>query len=415
MSVLELKETREALELKLEGIVSVADAEKRDLTEQESKDFDSLEAQVKSLNERIQVAERMDKYRKVKKDKTVVAPEQKSLGRYSISKAIREYSNGGRLTGLEAEMDQEARDKNSQITHIGIPHLTRATSVGSAASAGNLVATDLSPSIIEALYPDPVIFRAGASRLDGLVGDLEIPKFTSEADGAWEGEVDANASTDPVTTKLSLSPNRYGAFTAISKQLLAQSPLIGDSMIAGFIRRATSRALDTQALIGSGSPITGITGLTDVGEVVADATNGAAVTWQDLIDMESQIFVDNAEGASMKYLMTPGLRGFLKATPKDAGSGMFLATQDGANGYEILTSTLLPSNGTKGTGTSLHTMIFGDFSQMIVGNWANGYDIVVDPYSGSKNAQVNIVVNSWWDIVFRHDESFCILTDADIS
>jgi hypothetical protein len=87
---------------------------------------------------------------------------------------------------------------------------------------------------------------------------------------------------------------------------------------------------------------------------------------------------------------------------------------DALNGYRAFVSTQVPSNLTKGDGTGLHSVLFGNFNELIVGQWA-GLDVVVDPYTGAKNALVSIVVNSWWDAALRHAASFAAIKDADLT
>ena len=70
----------------------------------------------------------------------------------------------------------------------------------------------------------------------------------------------------------------------------------------------------------------------------------------------------------------------------------------------------MPSDLKKGTGTNLSAMLFGNFSDVIVGQWG-GLDIIVDPYTLKKSAQVEITMNAWHDVFVRHDESFAAIKD----
>ena len=71
----------------------------------------------------------------------------------------------------------------------------------------------------------------------------------------------------------------------------------------------------------------------------------------------------------------------------------------------------MPSNLSKGTATSiLSSMIFGNFSDLIIGYWGQ-LDILVDPYTGSNTGTVRIVALQDADIQVRHPESFRIMTD----
>jgi hypothetical protein len=84
------------------------------------------------------------------------------------------------------------------------------------------------------------------------------------------------------------------------------------------------------------------------------------------------------------------------------------------NGYRARVSTLVPSNLTKGSGSNLHAVLFGNWSELIVAQWA-GIDLVVDPYSSAKNALVTLVINSWWDIAVKHAASFAAIKDVDVT
>ena len=56
------------------------------------------------------------------------------------------------------------------------------------------------------------------------------------------------------------------------------------------------------------------------------------------------------------------------------------------------------------------TVLFGNFADVIVGQWG-GLDIIVDPYTLKKSAQVEITMNAWHDVFVRHDESFAAIKD----
>ena len=131
--------------------------------------------------------------------------------------------------------------------------------------------------------------------------------------------------------------------------------------------------------------------------------------------LKTEVATDNADMGRLNYLTTPGIRGLLKGTAKDAGSGQFVWGESSTlNGYNAAVSTQVPSNLTKGSGTSLHAIIFGNWEELIIAQWG-GYDLVVDPYTSSKNALVTLVANSWWDIALRHAESFAAMKDAALS
>ncbi len=143
-------------------------------------------------------------------------------------------------------------------------------------------------------------------------------------------------------------------------------------------------------------------------------TDGGALEWDKIIEFETLLSDDNADVDNMGFLTTPRVVGYLKSTLRDPGSGQYLMNpgQTTLNGYNIMTSTQVPSNLTKGSGTNLHAAIFGNWAELLIGQWGP-LDIVVDPYTASKNAQVTIVVNGWFDIAVRHAVSFAICDEID--
>jgi HK97 family phage major capsid protein len=91
------------------------------------------------------------------------------------------------------------------------------------------------------------------------------------------------------------------------------------------------------------------------------------------------------------------VRGALKVTAKDSGSGIFLLDGGVANGYPVATSTQL----------SQHRIIFGNFADVIIGEWGV-LDIMED--KATKVASGGVVIRAFQDVdsAIRHPESFCI-------
>ena len=107
------------------------------------------------------------------------------------------------------------------------------------------------------------------------------------------------------------------------------------------------------------------------------------------------------------------MRGKLKATPKVSGQNGFIwdGTDTPLNGYRAAVTNAVPSNGTKGTGTNLSSIIFGNFQDLVIGMWG-GLDLVVDPYTGSNAGTVRVVALQDVDVALRNTVSFATMTDA---
>ena len=85
---------------------------------------------------------------------------------------------------------------------------------------------------------------------------------------------------------------------------------------------------------------------------------------------------------------------------------------DSIYGYRLGISTNVPSDLTKGTTSgTCSAMIFGDFSQLMLGVFGGGPDVLVDPYTNSASGSVRIVVHQEVDVAVRHAQSFAACLD----
>lgn len=419
-------------------ILDTAKAEKRGLSEEEKTTLDGLRSEIEGLKADIERAEFAEEQQRemanIQKPKNPnpgpKGGEQKErstiISEFRFTKAIRAMMPNGKLEGLEKEMHEEATREASaagkSIMGVGVPSFFMdngqrdLTATGTATQGGNTVPT-IMRDFIGPLRTRLKVRELGATIIDNLTGNIEIPRQTSVTAATWEGENDANAESQPSLDKATLSPNRLGATTDVSKQLIVQSSLAIEQLVRNDLSIAVSNALDLAAINGSGSSSQpeGILNVTGIGSVAIGATGGAP-TRDHLISLWKEIAVDNADQGALAFLTTPGVKAKLMQTKTDAGSGIFV-WPEGMNslvGYRAETSTQVPSDLTKSTGTDLNAIIFGHWRDLLIGQWA-GLDLVVDPYTKATTALVALTINSWWDIAVRHPESFAAIVDADIT
>jgi len=155
--------------------------------------------------------------------------------------AITQLIERGRLEGLNAEMHQEGVNEarqsgvspNGNITIpkmlLRTPGTKRDMTAGTTTAGGFTIQTDIG-ALIPFLDPRLVTESLGATYLTGLTSNIDFPRNNAAASAAWEGENDANAETSPTFDRIQMSPNRLGAFTDISKQLMVQSTIDVENM-----------------------------------------------------------------------------------------------------------------------------------------------------------------------------------------
>ena len=196
--------------------------------------------------------------------------------------------------------------------------------------------------------------------------------------------------------------------------VFAQQSIDVDALNRDDLAMIHSLGLDSQALNGdgTGNNCTGILNTAGIGSVAAGA-NGAQPTWGNIVDLETAVAVANADVENMGYLTTPAIRGRLKQTTKLANS-IAQAIWDGGqvNGYRAEVSTQVPSNLVKGTsGAVCHAILFGDYSQAVVGQWG-AFEIVVDPYRLKKQGMIELTSFQMFGVAVRQAAAFAAIKDA---
>lgn len=329
---------------------------------------------------------------------------------YSILSAMRSVMQHKPIEGLEREAsDAVAELTKRQPDGFYIPDDVmshRDLSAGDATKGGFTVGTDLlSGSMIDLLRNKMLVARMGVTTLGGLVGNIAIPKTTGGAIAYWVPETGEINKTDQSFGQLGLTPHRLGADTAFSKELVMQSSIDVEAFVRADLMRVLALEKDRAALNGLGSagePI-GIMNETGINTI----TFGGAATWADIVDFETQIATANADVNSMNFMTSPAVRGKWKTVEKFASTGMTLwekGTERGVgevNGYPAFATNQIPGN----------RVIFGNWSDLVLADWA-GVDVVVDPYSLKKLAQIEVTINIWTDNGIRNAVSFCVSTDT---
>lgn len=346
---------------------------------------------------------------------------EKEVRQFSLMRAIRALANPSNRklqdeASFEFEVSAEAQKRagvEAQGVLVPFDVLSRALTSTGADTGSNTVATELMASdFIELLRNKSAVLNR-ATIMQGLQGNVAIPRQTGATTPQALTETGATTASDIVLDQVTLTPRRVGAASAYSKQLLAQSSLDVESLIINDIVREIALKMDYACINGSGTnEPTGLLNATGVGLVEIGA-DGGPVTWAHIVQMESLVEAANVDPTTGAYVVNAKTNGYLKTTPKEAGQPIYLVENGVMNGYQVAVSNQMPSNLTKGTGTGLSALAFGNWSDMLVGFWG-GIDITVDPYSQKSSGLVEIQADQFYDMALRHPESFAVIKDAAV-
>jgi len=292
--------------------------------------------------------------------------------------------------------------------------------LSTAAGAGGQTVFTAAGSLIGLLRDALQVVRLGAQIITGLVGPVLFPKQLTAGTLTWVSETPGSdvADSDLTTGSVSLSPKTAQASTAFSRQLLQQASLSVEELVRRDLVAISAQGIDKAAIQGTGTlqPL-GILGTAGVG-LVEIGDNGGYPTLGHLFDLEAKTFIANVRGDSYGLLTTPGVRSYLRKTLKIAGSSypIFIwdeSTPDECVGYRALVSNSVPCTLTKGTSSDCHAIIFGDWSELMIGEWGV-IDLIIDPYRLKKQGVIEVTSFVMVDVALRHPEAFAVVKDARI-
>ena len=352
-------------------------------------------------------------------------------GQYSISKALlASAQNDWRDAGLEREASDDIQKRLGRAPGPGgffvpanlsmrAPYVTTGTSTGGALVATNLAAA----SFIEVLRAKTVIFNLGPTELTGLVGNVDIPRRATPASAYWVAENGTISESEGTFDKVSLKAKQIAALSNYSRLMLQQSTPDIELAVRSDLAAILALGIDQAAFSGSGSnnQPTGILNTSGIGSL-ALGTNGGAITLDAMLDLRGKLTAANVDAKGGAFVVNEKAYTAL-AKLKTSGSGEYLFAPEGnmpspgglavlsIHGCPVVTTNLLTSSGTKGSGTGLSTAIFGNWQDLVIGQWG-ALEILPNPYgSGFNSGSVDVRAMQTIDIAVKQPSSFAACTD----
>jgi len=438
-----LRDQRSAALKEARELVEAAEKEDRDLSEDEEKRYDALMQQAKDLEKRHQRAKDVTppesppagEQRSEQREERFSSPNVQTQQRpqYSLLRALRCVAEKRAVDGFEGEVSQELAKRSGKSPQGFLMPFDMANPLEQRqlyfperehrafdlTSGDDLKATVLDAGNFISLLRNAMVVRGlGARILTGLVGDLTIPSHTGAGTAYWFNSESATVTASAQTTgQVALAPNTVGAQTQISRKLMIQSTPDAEMLVREDLATVLALAIDLAALNGSGSGAEpeGILQNSSV-PTVAIGANGGAPTWAKIVDLETEVNQDNALQGNLAYVTNAKAIGKLKTTEKASGYPVYLAEPAGAdgrmtcNGYRLVSTNQIPSNLTKGSGTNLSAMIFGNWADVLLGFWS-GVDVVADPYTQAASGALVLTMLQDCDVALRRTESFAKIVD----
>ena len=343
---------------------------------------------------------------------------EKEAGRsFSIVKFIREAAEKN-LTGLEAKVAEMGAEEYKRLGFdrrgFVLPGAALRASAGqnyTTNADGGYAKEEAAPRYIDGLKERMAVAQLGATVLGDLVGTVPVVS-AGAVTAQWLAEGAVASVSKATFARVVLTPHRNAVVGAFSKDLLKQTSIDVERIIMDKILTAHAELIEAAAIAGTGSnnQPTGI--LSNAGiSSVAGGTNGAAISWANIVALETAVNALNGNRGKLGYLTNAKVIGAMKTIERASNTARFLLEDGKSNGYNVEWTNLVPSNLTKGTASQkCSAMIFGNWEDLYIGHWG-GVDIVVDPYTLAAQADVRFVLNSWDDAVVVEPKSFAAIKD----
>ena len=428
-----LKEERGSLLDELAGLQNVIEREARSMSEKETSRLSEIEARLSAIASEVEKLEKLQTLAAQAAGNSASRSEEKEKSKmkeqYSFKRAM-EMAISGRRDGIEGEFNAIAAEEYQRSGVSVSAHSVKIPSEvfkrdmtatgGTSGSEGGVNIQTSVGSIIDVLLPKTVLRGLGVQQLSNLVGNLDLPTASTLPSAGWNTENGTATEKSPAFSKVTFSPKRLAAYIQVSNQLMLQSSNSIDAYVRNWLLQAMAQSLEAAAIKGGGSnEPTGIIANSSVNVVYAGGAtsnstnaNGAAPVWADVVNLMKA--VENANGDGVAYLTNPLVKAKLQTTPRQSSGveGNFIWPAGGSelNGYPVAVSTLVPSNLSKGTSSTLSAAIFGDFSKMALASWG-GMELTVDPYSGATAGLTNVVLNAYMDCNLLQPAAFAVCKD----
>ena len=394
--------------------------------------FDELRGHVETLNKRIADQQYLDQ------QSTRLAPtetadrnrQQEVAEKWNLGRAIK-CAESKRWDGIEGETNLELRGHPANKDHpsnaILIPDSLDKRGVTAGTEGANTLTEDFrEQDFLKVLRSKSILMSLGARQIMSNTAKVKIPRQSNTPTRAqWATEIgEATEQTMTFATPYEMSAHRLTYYTQISDQIVRESgsALPIQDIVISEGQAAMALELD-HAFFAVGA--TQVANAPDqiwkngtVGQITAidrgsAATAGKKLTYDEILDMKLGTQTSNQPQMRMGFAINPQTEKVLKQTRKISGSTDSITVMQGqmVDGYPTQSSTIVPANLSKGSGSNLSAMFFSsDWNHVVVCFFGN-QALTIDPYTQARTAQLRLIWHSFLDFTIVRPDSFSWYND----
>lgn len=369
MTLIELQEKVLNLRGELQDLVSNGEKEQRELNENETSRMAEIVNEIKETEAEIASVEEENRKLKENNKNQTTKKKMKEVRLFDLVKGV-----------VDGSLTEEQRQfvNGNKIDY-------RSTIMATVEGQGEENVPEEKKGLDVAIRNASVLNKIGATWFGNAVGDISIPKYAG-SNVSWKGESVAADDGASAFTETVLSPKRLTAYIDISKQFLAQDSNDAEAILINDLANAVAEKLD-KTVFGSASGSTTIPAGILQGDYVTTGTSLTAVTYNDVLDLESA--VEEKNGFDFMFIANPKVKYALKGTQMASGLQMVWDRNE-IDGYQAVVSNSVADKG----------IICMNPQDLAVATWS-GVEIVVDTVTRAIYNEVRVVVNYLVDAKLR--------------
>lgn len=377
MTIRELMEKRSKLVADMRAIAEKPEGEGGDLSKEQETRFASLKAELETTEKALSRQSLLDEAERRMQGEPITGTEDGKLDvelrKFSLLRAIAGQCPDLNVDwGRERELSQELQRRSGRTAQgVMVPMQVFEQRVNTTTTAANIIPTDYRGEMfIDLLRAKLVIGSLGATVLNGLSGNVDIPGQSGSTTAGWVAENSALTASDMSFRKVTMAPKHAGAMTELSRNMLLQTSPDLEALVRSDFAAILAEAIDKAAIVGGGvNEPTGILSTSGIGDV-AIGSNGGALTWDKILDLVGVVEDAEVPTSGCAFLTHPHVVKQCRKTLKvagDATAGFLMDSRDTLDGFRVARTSLVPNDLTKGTATSkCAPLIFGNFSDLLI-------------------------------------------------
>lgn len=357
-----LRERRANVWEQAKELADRAAEENRAFGGEEQSSWDTLNAELDALDQRIKSV--IDGEQRAKDTEEAYA---KLEGQPDVRGRGQTQPDEGVMSEVRAMLTGQPGAPRSINVKPDGPVNFRTLSKLTAAAGANVVQTSFYNELISHMIEVSAVLQAGVRMLNTTSGEtIQVPKTSAHSTAAIVAEAASIGVSDPAFSQASLGAYKYGVMVQLSRELVDDATVDLQGYLAMETGRALGNAFGAHLIAGTGTgQPTGILQSASAG--ITTSTGVAGVPNADnLIDLYYSVIAPYRNSPSAAYLMKDTTLGALRKVKDTTGQYIFqpsltAGTPDSLLGKPIFTDPYMPS-----TAVNAKSVVFGDFSRYFV-------------------------------------------------